>query len=263
MAMMIPKVSVITVTYNALDGLRRTVKSVIGQQFDNYEFIVVDGAGADGTADYLRAEATGVTRWVSEPDGGIYEAMNKGVRMAQGEYCIFMNAGDCFVDDGVLASVFPFLDGTDLVIGNQIHVNEQGMMDDYTPAKGSFNLTNLLQSAVKHQSTFIRRSVLISHPYDESLRLVSDWKFFLELFLEGAVSYKTVDVNVCFFFGGGATDKNRELGKKERLDVLSAYPEFKSIWESPYRPSFTKKSRNKLLFFLNRIRYTQKLKKLK
>lgn len=263
MARMIPKISVITVTYNALDGLRRTVKSVIGQQFDDYEFIVVDGAGADGTAYYLRSETTGVTRWVSEPDGGIYEAMNKGVRMAQGEYCIFMNAGDCFVDDKVMATMVPFLDGTDLVTGNQINVSEQGRIDDYSPADGSFSLVNLLQSAVKHQSTFIRRTVLLKHPYDESLRLVSDWKLFLELFLEGSVSYKTVNVNVCFFFGGGATDKNRDLGKRERLKVLSGYPEYKDIWSSPYNPSFAQKVKNKLLFYRNRIMYTKKLNELK
>ncbi len=259
---MSPRVSIITVTYNALDSLKRTVGSVVRQLSQDYEFIVVDGASSDGTADYLRGEAEGVTFWVSEPDGGIYEAMNKGVRMSKGDYCIFLNAGDCFVDSGVLRNVIPFLDDTDIVIGNQINVGTNGRINDYTRAAGSLSLDNLLLSAVKHQSAFIRREVLLNHPYDESLRLVSDWKLFLELFLDGSLSWKAVNVDISFFFDGGASDRNRELGRKERLEVLSAYPDYRDIWQKPYNPSFAKKARNKVLLILNRILYYNKLKKL-
>lgn len=256
------KLSVITVTYNALPALKKTMTSVLAQLGTDYEYLVVDGASGDGTPEFLAKNTNGRCRWISEPDGGIYEAMNKGVKMAQGEYCLFMNAGDCFVDAKVLAKMIPFLNGTDLVLGNQIHVDEQGVIDDYSYSRGSFSLDNLFQSTIAHQATFIRREILIIHPYDESLRLVSDWKFFLELFLEGSVSYKTVNVNISFFFGGGVTDKNRELGKQERLGVLSSYPEYQYIWGKPYNPSLMRMVKKKVLYFLNKFLYVNKLKKL-
>lgn len=255
------RVSVITVTFNALPALKKTMASVMAQTSLDYEYIIVDGASTDGTAEYLSEKADGSYRWISEPDSGIYEAMNKGVRMAQGEYCLFINAGDCFVDAKVLATVLPFMNGVDLVIGNQIDVSEQGVIADFYQAKGSFSLNNLLQSSVCHQSTFIRRSVLLERPYDEHLRLVSDWKFFLELYLGGNVSYRTVDVNICFFFEGGATDKNRDLGKQERMSVLAGYPEYEHIWGKPYCPSFVNKIKRKYLFYVNKIIYANKLKK--
>ena len=173
------KISVITVALNVLPALRKTLASVICQSYNNYEYIVVDGASTDGTAEYLKTESTGVDKWISEPDKGIYEAMNKGTRMATGDYCIFMNAGDCFVDDKVLSRIAQFLDGTDFILGNELLVDE-GKIVGYVPSIGAYSLQNLLQSSTRHQSTFIKREVLLDHPYDESLRLVADWKFTLE-----------------------------------------------------------------------------------
>lgn len=250
------KVSVITVTYNDLPGLRRTVKSVLRQDYGNWEYIVVDGASNDGTRSYLETESRGQIKWISEPDGGIYEAMNKGTGMASGDYCIFINAGDCFVNSHVLSSILPYLDGSDLVTGNLVYVDERGRVNGYVPSKGCFTFENLFQSAIPHQASFIRRDVLLAHPYDESLRLVSDWKFFLELRLTPTVTFRDADIDICFFRAGGATARNRELGARERQSVLSGYPEYKHIWDSPYKPSFLQKAYRKLLYYRIKVFYS-------
>jgi glycosyltransferase involved in cell wall biosynthesis len=247
------KISVITIALNVLPELRKTVDSVICQSFGSYEYIVVDGASTDGTAEYLNKEK-GINKWISEPDNGIYEAMNKGTRMATGDYCIFMNAGDRFVDNYVLSKIAPHLDGTDFVLGNEVIIKE-GRVIDYYPSKGSFTLKNLLQSSTRHQSIFIRRNVLIDHPYDESLRLVSDWKFTLECFLDGRYSFKTVNIDICLFAAGGATLQFFDDGRKERMKVLSAYPDKKYIWGQQYNPSFWVKVRNKFLYFMKSWQY--------
>ena len=254
------KISVITVTFNSLPALQRTARSVACQDFADYEYIVVDGASEDGTRDYLEKQGIGVSRWVSEPDHGIYEAMNKGAKMAAGDYCLFLNAGDCFVDKTVLTRMARQLDGTDLVLGNAVHVDESGTIDGFICSRGGFSLQNLFQSAICHQATFIRRELMLSRPYDESLRLVADWKFFLECFLDGTVSRKEVPVDVCFFFAGGATDKNLSLGKGERQSVLDRYPEYRPVWEAPYRPSLAKMVRSKTLYYLSKVKYAAAIK---
>lgn len=256
------KVSVITVSFNALQDLRKTVASVVSQSGIDFEYIIVDGASTDGTSDYLSNEAVGVNIWISEPDSGIYNAMNKAVRLASGDYCIFMNAGDCFIDRHVLKKVSGYLDGSDIVLGNQVHVSEKGNIDAFIPSFGGFTLKNLLQSTISHQSAFIRRSLLLQYPYDEELRLVSDWKFFLERFLEKGFTGKTVNVDVCLFRGGGATDKNRALGASERRNVLSAYPQYSYIWQAPYNPSVFKKAVNKLLYYAKKIKYSSLVARL-
>lgn len=256
------RVSVITVTYNSLAELRKTYKSVMRQVGVEFEYIIVDGNSVDGTKDYLEHSSSDNVHWISEPDKGIYEAMNKGARLAHGEYCIYMNAGDCFVNNSVLRSVDPFLDGSEIVLGNQVHLNAEGCIDNYTPSYGEINLESIFKISLRHQSCFIKRSVLLLRPYDESLRLVSDWKFFLEWFLSGDVTYKTINLDVCFFRGGGATDKNKELGKAERISVLAHYPEYKHIWSSPYRLPFFKRIIRKLLFFYKYIQYNNVVKGL-
>lgn len=90
------KVSVITVNYNNLKGLERTISSVLLQSFSDFEYIIVDGGSSDGSKEYIESKQEYINQWVSEKDHGVYNAMNKAIRMAQGEYCIFMNSGDHF-----------------------------------------------------------------------------------------------------------------------------------------------------------------------
>ncbi|MBP5219574.1 MAG: glycosyltransferase, partial [Bacteroidaceae bacterium] len=100
-----PIISVVTVTFNSLPLLKKTMQSVESQDYENIEYLIIDGASSDGTADYLEKYDWRNIKFVSEPDGGIYDAMNKGIRMASGDYCIFMNAGDCFASPTVVSDV--------------------------------------------------------------------------------------------------------------------------------------------------------------
>ena len=112
------KISVITINLNNAEGLRRTLDSVFRQSTHDFELVVVDGASTDGSVELIHTHADRIDRWVSEPDGGIYNAMNKAVAMATGEYVIFMNSGDTFYEDDVLARVIPQLKGKDIYVGD-------------------------------------------------------------------------------------------------------------------------------------------------
>ncbi len=249
------KISVITVTFNSLPALQRTARSVACQDFADYEYIVVDGASEDGTRDYLDRQESGITRWVSESDHGIYEAMNKGVRMATGDFCLFLNAGDTFITSHTLSDIVPCLDDADIILGNEVLVNENGKMCGFTPSRGCFTLRHLLTSSVCHQASFIRRRVLLEHPYDESLKLVSDWKFILERYLEGRVIMKTVDIDICFFYAGGRTDKNPDIGRSERARVLSLYPEYVKFSSATPRKNPIKRILDHIRLIIKRNKY--------
>ena len=112
------KLSVITINFNNRDGLRKTIESVVNQTFKDFEYIIIDGGSTDGSVDVIKEYADRIDYWVSEPDKGIYNAMNKGIDVAKGEYCIFMNSGDCFYVNDVYENVFRELDGVDIIIGD-------------------------------------------------------------------------------------------------------------------------------------------------
>ena len=90
------KYSIITINYNHIEGLKRTIDSVISQTSSNYEYIIIDGGSTDGSVNIIKEYKEHLVYWISEKDNGVYHAMNKGVAQAQGDYCIFMNSGDCF-----------------------------------------------------------------------------------------------------------------------------------------------------------------------
>lgn len=227
------KISVITISYNAIAGIEKTLASVAKQDYHDFEYIVVDGMSTDGTVEIIRKYQQHITRWVSEPDNGIYNAMNKGVRMAKGDYCIFMNAGDYFVNASVLSKVAPFLDGTyDYLAGNEVSVNKAWVVN-YIKAPKRITQDFLGLKSISHQASFIRRELLLRCPYDETLRMVSDWKFCIQTLLKGDASYSSIPVDICKFNHDGISCTNTELGSKERKAVLlELLPQYLS-----YRPT--------------------------
>ena len=215
------KISVITVCYNAQSEIEKTLLSVIKQTYDNFEYIVVDGKSTDGTVKIIQKYHTHISKWVSEPDTGIYNAMNKGVRLATGEYCIFMNAGDTFATPDALKLSSLFLnDGFDILVGREISTKGNKIID-YIYPPDEITPIHLYLSSLSHQSSFIKREVLLANPYDETLRLVSDWKFWIETLLIQKLRYRAIDVDVSCFNHDGATFNQVELGRKERQKVLA------------------------------------------
>lgn len=228
------KLSIITITYNNLEGLRRTVRSVLAQNYRNWELIVVDGGSTDGTKDWLQETADSLNskeetifRFVSEPDKGIYNAQNKGIAMAKGEYCYFLNAGDELCGDYVLEKML-LGTNTDIVYGNEIEVyNKDGKVVRKSRVRGVENPTmlDLYQSCMKHQATIIRRSLFDRYGvYDESLKMCADWEWFWRVIgfhNDVTLAYKNIDV--ALFEAGGFSYTHPEIDREETEIVRDRY----------------------------------------
>ncbi len=210
------KVSVITINYNNAIGLKRTLSSVESQQCRDYELVIVDGGSQDASKEIIENFAKGnpTIQWVSEPDKGIYNAMNKGVKMSSGEYCIFMNSGDCFENKNSLKDCLPYIDGqTDIVSGS-------AKFDDFkreAPKPEELSLAYFLKDAMNHQSTFIKRKLLLDYPYNEKRKIVGDSEFFFQTMILENASYKQIPVCVSYCETAGESgDLQRSLTERKQ-----------------------------------------------
>ena len=214
------KLSIVTVNYNDAEGLERTIKSVISQTFHDYEFIIIDGGSTDESVGVIKQYESYIDYWVSEPDGGIYPGMNKGLRQAKGEYLNFMNGGDCYHSSDVLQTIFTLGSDADIITGEHA---ENGLRN---VGKYGVTMLDLYKWAIDHQASFIKREVALRHPYDEKYRIVSDWKFFIEALIFDNCTFFYTDTIVADVDMKGISNTNYELDKKEREAVLrELFPE--------------------------------------
>lgn len=211
--------SVITINYNNCNGLRHTIESVVNQTFRNFEYIVVDGGSTDGSVEVIKEYETNINYWISEPDGGIYNAMNKGIAQAHGEYCIFMNSGDFFYNNSVMKLVEESPIQEDIVVGKVV-VNDKGKLISPPPASGELTLYHLYSGSIPHQGSFIRTNLLRKYPYDENLKISSDWKFFVQVLIMENCSIRYLDQYVAHYDLDGISASNPELMRKEKDQVL-------------------------------------------
>ena len=259
------KLSIITINYNNAAGLRRTLDSVAAQRLDGaeqaeatleVEHVIIDGASTDGSVEVIRDYATVhhtlyTIRWVSEKDTGIYNAMNKGVRAAKGEYVLMLNSGDYFVDEHVVERILPELDGTDIVQGNAI-IEQNGELRIHRGyGHSDLSFIEVQHGDFPHQATFARKSVFEQYGYfDESYRLIADTVFFFKALGLGNATFKYVDVHIAYFTPGGASDTQKDLQRKEhermetellsiRLRHLCRVEEYKIVlWEKLHNSRF-------------------------
>jgi len=220
------KISVITVNFNNKIGLEKTVKSVLGQSYDDFEFIIIDGGSTDGSVDIIQEFKDRVTHWVSEPDKGVYNAMNKGIRVANGEFVIFMNSGDTFVDKNVLYDcAVNITNDFDIYYGDNYKVKENGSKRLKTyPSALQFSF--FYTSSINHQSTFIRKSLFDDHfYYNENYKIVADWEFFIYAICYKNVPYKYLAKTIANydFTGVSSLERNKHLAAKEKAEVLKKY----------------------------------------
>ena len=246
------KLSIITINYNNAEGLRKTMESVLAQSYTEIEYIIVDGASTDGSVDVIRELATRPTiKWVSEKDTGIYNAMNKGIRMATGEYIQILNSGDILAADDVTERMFqamgygqwaidnknsrqsPIANRPQIPIfyGNMIKVNAQGKVvgkSGYT----EYSLRQFYSSTLNHDCAYIRRDLFEEYGlYDESLKIVSDWKWYLQAIGLGGVKPEYVDIDVTIFDDGGISETNLALRNAERRKVLQEVLPPAVLWD--------------------------------
>jgi glycosyltransferase involved in cell wall biosynthesis len=217
-----PKFSVITVCLNEVATIRRTCESICAQTFQGFEWIVIDGGSTDGTLAVLGEYRDRMTHLVSEPDSGIYNAMNKGVTRACGETVVFMNGGDFFADNGALAAVAS-APHRDIIFGNVVFDGVNPSVQTYPDELSS---GYLLDNMLPHQASFIRRGLFEVHGlHDESYRIAGDYEMFARLLCRHRVSYHHID-RVLAVFSDEGISRNRSmrmLRKRENHRVRKQY----------------------------------------
>jgi glycosyltransferase involved in cell wall biosynthesis len=214
-------VSVVTVVRNDAAGLERTMDSIRSLDYRSIEYIVVDGASTDGTRQVIERRKAEVRRWISEPDSGIYEAMNKGVRVSSGDYVCFMNAGDLFASRDAVTRMFVPHPRSELVWGDCIVQRDRG--EEYDPARDVIGRLHR-QMTVCHQSLFTRRAALLARPYDESLRIAADYDFLCDRLLAGASwEYRPFPVSRINDAGVSALAFRTSIREKRRI-ALRRFP---------------------------------------
>ncbi|MDD5570113.1 MAG: glycosyltransferase family 2 protein [Bacteroidales bacterium] len=212
------KLSIITINLNNKTGLQKTIDSVINQTFSDFEYIIIDGSSTDGSVDIIKQNANKLSYWVSEPDNGIYNAMNKGTKIAKGEYCMYLNSGDMLYDFDVLTKAFSKSYDEDILYGDVLL--DSGKMIVY-PEK--LSLFYMIQFSIGHGSSFFKRKLFLDFGfYNEKNKIISDIEFLFDALVFHHCSYRYLDgLITCIFDTNGITfnPESKVLSKNE-FDVL-------------------------------------------
>jgi glycosyltransferase involved in cell wall biosynthesis len=219
------KLSIITINYNNLLGLQKTVFSVITQSCNEFEYIVIDGGSSDGSEEFLVNQNDTIDYWISEKDTGIYNAMNKGIQKAQGEYLLFLNSGDHLYNDSIIEKVIHNLKDYDLIYSN-LEVRGEGQSKIITfPNQLRFSF--MFFNTLPHPATFIKKSLFDTIGlYDEKLKIVSDWKFFMIALFKNECTYAKIDEVISCFYLGGISSQMSTLEEKNKVREENFAPYF-------------------------------------
>jgi len=200
------KLSIITINYNNLVGLKRTVESVVNQTWQEFEYIVIDGGSTDGSAEYIESQKQHFDYWVSESDKGIYNAMNKGIAKATGEYLLFLNSGDHLYSATVLSENHSAIKEKDLIYFDVQMIGE--FTSKMVSHPDELRFYHFYINGLNHQSVLIRRCLFdIVGFYDENLKIVSDWKFFILALFKFNCSYINIKKTLSTYYLDGISSK--------------------------------------------------------
>lgn len=226
------KLTIITINLNNRDGLRRTMDSVVNQTCQDFEYVVIDGGSTDGSREVIMEHQDRLAYWCSEPDRGIYNAMNKGVAHATGDYCLFLNSGDYLWGTQVITNILPHLDlDYDILYGTIVYETIDGTIKQMEKLfMKDVNSVFLLNSTIPHPASFIKREALKTCPYDEQFRIVSDNKFWLESYFKKNCSFHFVDIIIACFLLNGLSSTNSSLLIKESKEMHSQILPLR-LWE--------------------------------
>lgn len=209
-----------TVTYNAAGVIRETLESVVKQTYPNIEYILIDGGSQDGTQDIIKEYQEYIACFRSEPDNGTYDAMNKAIDIATGEWIIFINAGDFLLNEEIIARVF----------ANPVPENYAFIYGDYIWKGDKYEMRIACRSLAKmwqricfsHQSLFARTRLMKEKKFDLRYKIVSDYNFYFSCYMEGA-EFLMVDFPISVFRAGGLSDINFMARTYERWRVVTRY----------------------------------------
>ena len=222
------------------------MESVAAQTYRDFEHIIVDGGSTDGSVDVIREYESSLAsrlsplasnlKWISEKDKGVYDAQNKGIAMAQGEYCYFLNAGDTFCANDVLERIFSpnsliassphhLITAPDIIYGNEVIVDGAGQRVGIARGVENPSFVALYNSCMKHQASFIRRELFDKYGmYDAAMRICSDFDWFFRVIaFHDDVTLQYMDVDIAYFENTGLSYHAPELCAKERQQILDSY----------------------------------------
>ena len=195
---------------------------MIHQTSKDFEYIIIDGASADESVDIIKEYSDKIDHWISEPDKGIYNAMNKGIKIAKGIYCQFLNSGDYLISSNTTREFLDLLpEDCDIFYGNLIKKLKKGYYRSRGFAGKKITLVDLFTSTISHASCYIKKELFKTYGlYDESLKVVSDWKFFFHTVGLGDIVPYYAYYDVAVFDSSGISSQNHTLGMEERTRVL-------------------------------------------
>ncbi len=210
------KISIVTICFNAQKDIDRTINSVLNQSYQNIEYIVIDGGSTDGSLDIIKKYSNQISYWVSEPDKGIYDAMNKGVAAANGLYVGFINAGDFYYSSSAIRDIFDakYESLPDVIYGYQVHSYAYG---DFVRKKMDISNLNKFMP-FGHPASFVKTDLLKSKGFDTSFKIAADYNLFYNLYKEGH-SFEHRNVIVSVFDSTGISNSNRLLAIKETASI--------------------------------------------
>ncbi|MDR2691579.1 MAG: glycosyltransferase [Dysgonamonadaceae bacterium] len=212
-----PLITVVTVNYNNLEALEKTIQNVIAQTYRPIEYIVIDGASTDGSVDIIKKYESKITDWFSEKDAGIYNAMNKGIERANGEWICFLNCGDVFVDNQTVQRIVDHLQSSDadIVYGNIFVEQQDGTMKERIAREPC----NIHRMHFCHQSAFVKTVLLRNYLFDESHKMSADLKFFKQCHYD---KRKFVHVNfpIVIYDTSGISNVQRQKGLRDNIAVI-------------------------------------------
>ena len=219
-------ISIITVNYNDASGLGRTIESVVGQVKAPDEFIVIDGGSSDGSSGIISDNESHLSSWVSEPDNGVYHAMNKGLRMANGDYVLFLNSGDTFASEQTLEQISKRLgDAKDLYYGDAVLMKGE-TRGERRAYPSQLRFSYLAHATVVHQAQLIKRKLFdeVSY-YNEDRKFASDWEFLIRAVClhQATHEYLAIPFTAYNLDGMSSDEANEDALKEERNAVLERY----------------------------------------
>lgn len=222
-----PKISIITVCFNSAKTIEQTIDSVVKQTYQNIEYIIIDGSSTDGTVDIIKKYEDKIAYWVSEPDEGIYDAMNKGIDKATGDYIYFLGADDCLVNKNIINIIINQIDDdTDVLSGVVWSVYPESKMQQvFSNNIKNTKFDDLEQRKIMapHQGMFVKSSVMKNLKFDSKYKIGADYKFILILWNSPQYKIKKIEDIVAFYSAEGISNSNIIQRNQEYIEVLKEF----------------------------------------
>jgi len=254
------KFSIITVNKNNGGGLKKTIESVINQTSKDFEYIIIDGGSTDGSVDIIKSytnihpntysikhptsniQHCPITYWTSEPDSGVYAAMNKGIRVSNGEYLLFLNSGDYLVNSEIFEKINLKTLVADIICGKSYIIQSDKPVYTLVPPK-IFTFASFYDRTINHQSTLIRRNLIEKYGmYNENFKFHADYEFWIKTIILNNVSTQFLDEIICYYsLDGLSSINNKSIDYKKEINQILAHPILQKFvpdydaWDKKYK----------------------------